>query len=190
MMGRARAPDNDAMPPASLQFLIIIDQHSMPSLKHFSILATRTSAASAPQGIDSPTNDMTPCIRQYTVRWPCQCRSYTQLVPHGAAHDEQARFLARHVCYIGFQGIGGRVFLEDVVLKGAVLSREQHGEGWTCDGIAWRGCQLCWIGEHGLGEFEERTSGGMGRRAHCGSQRLLIPWWTMHSAHCQRTTML
>ena len=59
---------------------------------------------------------MTSRIRQQTMRWPSQRRPYTQLVPHSAAYNEQARFFACHVCYIGFKRIGGRIFLEDIVL--------------------------------------------------------------------------
>lgn len=38
--------------------------------------------------LNSPSIDMTPRIRQHTVRGPSQRRPHTQLVPHGAAYDE------------------------------------------------------------------------------------------------------
>ena len=100
---------------------------------------------------DSPPVNMTPRIRQHAVRRPSQRRPHAQLVPHGAADDEQPCSLARHVRYIRLERIGGRVFSEDVILQSAVASGRQHGGRRGSDRIAWRDCQLCFVWELGDG---------------------------------------
>lgn len=40
---------------------------------------------------------------------------------------------------VGFEGIGGGVFLEDVVEEGGVLDGGEHGGGGGCDDVACEG---------------------------------------------------
>lgn len=45
--------------------------------------------------------------------------------------------MACEVCDEAFEGVGGRVFAEDVVEKGCILNGGEHGCCWGRNDIAW-----------------------------------------------------
>jgi hypothetical protein len=54
-------------------------------------------------------------VADYRVGWLCKKRSQSELVTHCARENEKTSFFACTLCYISFEVIGGRVFLEDII---------------------------------------------------------------------------
>lgn len=84
-----------------------------------------------------PFEDMGSVVAEDRVRGLGEVGADGDLISHGAGEDKESSGKAGELCDVGFEGICGRVFDEDVVKEGSVLDGGEHGSGRGSDNITY-----------------------------------------------------